>query len=192
VVKIIVDSMLGNLARWLRVLGYDTEYSRKMLDKDILTTAIREGRVLITKDLGLHRRALKKNIVSVYIPPEVTEIVDILAILVERLGIEVSFDKNNTRCPLCNNRLSIVPKAQIATLVSPEVLNKYDTFWYCSNCKKVYWQGNHWRTINDTIQLVKSRITTRSPAIQGRNEEKGLPKAATEDSGTTSSFDGFY
>ncbi len=160
-VKIIVDSMLGNLARWLRVLGYDTEYSRKMLDKDILTTAIREDRVLITKDLGLHRRALKNNITSVYIPPEVTEIADILTILVEKLGIEVKFDKNNTRCPLCNSRLSIVPKAQIATLVPPEVLSKYDTFWYCSKCKKVYWQGNHWRTINDTIQLIRSRVASK-------------------------------
>jgi len=162
VVKVVVDSMLGNLARWLRVLGYDTEYSRKMQDGDILSLAIRDSRIIITRDLGLHRRAIKKNLMSVYIPPELTEIADMLTLIAEKLGLSIDFDKGNTRCPLCNNRLSIVPKAQIASLVPPEVLNKYDTFWYCSKCRKVYWQGNHWKTISDTLEIVKSRLNRKT------------------------------
>lgn len=157
-VKIVVDSMLGNLARWLRVLGYDTEYSRKMQDKDILSLAIRDDRVVITRDLGLHRRAIRKNLKSVYVPPDLTEITDMLTLVAEKLGLSIGFDKSNTRCPLCNSRLTIVPKAQIASLVPPEVLNKYDTFWYCTRCNKVYWQGNHWKTISDTIEVVRSRL----------------------------------
>lgn len=167
-VKIVVDSMLGNLARWLRVLGYDTEYSRKLQDKDILNLAIRDGRVVITRDLGLYRRALKKNLKSVYIPPDLTEIVDMLTLVAEKLGLNIRFDKGNTRCPLCNSMLAIVPKAQIATLVPVEVLNKYDTFWYCVKCRKAYWQGNHWKTISDTIEVVRTRLnrdTGESPQL---------------------------
>lgn len=157
-VKIVVDSMLGNLARWLRVLGYDTEYSRRMQDRDILSLAIRDDRVVITRDLGLHRRAIKKNLKSIYVPPDLTEIADILVLVAEKLGLSIGFDKGNTRCPLCNSGLTIVPKAQIASLTPPEVLNKYDTFWYCARCNKVYWQGNHWKTIAETIEVVRSKL----------------------------------
>ena len=162
-VGIVVDSMLGNLARWLRVLGYDTEYSRKMQDKDLLSLAIREGRIIVTRDLGLHRRALKMNLKSVYIPPDVTEVADMLVLVAEGAGLSVRFDKSNTRCPLCNSRLSIVPKAQIATIVPPEVLAKYDTFWYCPRCRKAYWQGTHWKTISNTLEIVRSRLGRRPP-----------------------------
>ncbi|MEM2006541.1 MAG: Mut7-C RNAse domain-containing protein [Sulfolobales archaeon] len=165
VVRIVVDNMLGNLARWLRVLGYDTEYSRKSQDADILNLAIRDDRVIITRDLGLHRRATKKNLKSVYIPPDLTEIADILALVAEKLGLSVEFDKGNTRCPLCNNKLSIAPKAQIASFVPPEVLNKYDTFWYCAKCRKVYWQGNHWKTISDTLEMVKNKLNRKIGGI---------------------------
>ncbi len=158
-VKIVVDSMLGNLARWLRVLGYDTEYSRRTRDRDVISLAVREDRVIITRDLGLHRRAVKRNLRSVYIPPDVVEVVDMLALVAEKLGLSIKFDKGNTRCPLCNSKLDIVLKAQVAHLVPPEVLNKYDTFWYCAKCQKAYWQGRHWKTINDVIETVRSRLS---------------------------------
>ncbi|MCS7100046.1 MAG: Mut7-C RNAse domain-containing protein [Sulfolobales archaeon] len=162
-VKIVVDSMLGNLARWLRVLGYDTEYSRKMRDSDILEIAIREGRVIITRDRGLHRKAVKKNLKSVYVSPDLTDVVDMLTLVAKTLGLSIRFDKGSTRCPLCNTKLDIVPKARVASLVPPEVLNKYDTFWYCVKCRKAYWQGNHWKTINDTIDIVRSRLNANPP-----------------------------
>lgn len=161
-VKIVVDNMLGNLARWLRVLGYDTVYSRKMQDSDILEIAIRENRVIITRDRGLHRRAVKKNLKSIYISPGLTDVVDILTLVAKSLNLAIRFDKGNTRCPLCNAKLDVVPKAQIASLVPPEVLNKYDIFWYCAKCHKAYWQGNHWKTINDAIEIIKSKLNTNS------------------------------
>lgn len=171
-VKLVVDSMLGNLARWLRVLGYDTEYSKKIQDKDILSAAARDNRVIITRDLGLHRRAIKKNLTSVYLPPDLTDVADMLTLVAEKLGLSIKFDKGSTRCPLCNSRLSVVPKAHVASLVPPEILNKYDTFWYCAKCRKAYWQGNHWKAINDTIEIVKSRLTKISGEGATRVREK--------------------
>ncbi len=139
-------------------MGYDTEYSRRARDRDVVGLALREDRVIVTRDLGLHRRAAKRNLRSIYIPPDVVEVADMLALVAEELGLGMKFDKGNTRCPQCNSRLNIVPKAQIAHLVPPEVLNRYDTFWYCEKCQKAYWQGRHWKTINDVIETVRSRL----------------------------------
>lgn len=150
-------------------MGYDTVYSRQMHDKDVLSIAIREGRAIVTRDLGLHRKALKMNLVSVYVPPDVTDVADMLVLVANELGLNVRFDRNNTRCPICNNRLSIVPKAQVATIVPPEVLNKYDTFWYCAKCHKAYWQGHHWRTIHDTLELVRSKLNMKPTESSGQS-----------------------
>jgi uncharacterized protein with PIN domain len=157
-VRVVVDTMMGNLARWLRVLGVDTEYSRRFTDSEILSVAFREGRVVITKDLGLHRRALKLGLRSVYIPPDTTDVVEMLVIVARELGLSIEFDKGSTRCPICNTKLSVVSKAQVSTIVPPEVLNRYDTFWYCPRCHKAYWQGNHWKTISDVIEKARSRL----------------------------------
>jgi len=158
-VRVVVDTMMGNLARWLRVLGVDTEYSRRFTDSEILSVALREGRVVITKDLGLHRRALKLGLRSVYMPPDTTDVVEMLVIVARDLGLVIEFDKGSTRCPICNTKLSVVSKAQVSTIVPPEVLNRYDTFWYCPRCHKAYWQGNHWKTISDVIEKARSRLS---------------------------------
>ena len=158
-VRVVVDTMMGNLARWLRVLGVDTEYSRRFTDSEILSVALREGRVVITKDLGLHRRALKLGLRSVYMPPDTTDVVEMLVIVARDLGLVIEFDKGSTRCPICNTKLSVVSKAQVSTVVPPEVLNRYDTFWYCPRCHKAYWQGNHWKTISDVIEKARSRLS---------------------------------
>jgi len=157
-VRVVVDTMLGNLARWLRVLGVDVEYSRKFTDSEILSNAYREGRVVLTKDLGLHRRALRMGLKSVYIPPDTVDVAEMLVLVAKELGLSIRFDKGNTRCPICNTRLSVVSKAQVSTIVPPEVLNKYDTFWYCPKCHKAYWQGNHWKTISNIIEKARSKL----------------------------------
>ena len=47
------DVMLGKLARWLRMLGYDTAYERKIDDADVVGRVLREDRWLLTRDRHL-------------------------------------------------------------------------------------------------------------------------------------------
>ncbi|MEJ2081418.1 MAG: Mut7-C RNAse domain-containing protein [Acidobacteriota bacterium] len=57
--RFFADAMLGTLARWLRILGYDTEYQRDVDDDDLVRRCVAEGRIALTKDRRLvERRAL--------------------------------------------------------------------------------------------------------------------------------------
>jgi uncharacterized protein with PIN domain len=155
--KFVVDSMLGNLARWLRLLGYDTLYFKRIEDWRLINIAREDSRVLLTKDLSLYRKAVKKDVKSIYI--ESSDIVEMLATIAKELDIKLVFDESNTRCPLCNTLLIRVTKAEILHLVPQEVVNKYNIFWKCPKCEKVFWQGNHWNTISKILEEVNSKLS---------------------------------
>ncbi|MFN4046237.1 MAG: Mut7-C RNAse domain-containing protein, partial [Acidilobaceae archaeon] len=104
--KFVVDTMLGDLARWLRILGYDTVYSRIYSDREILELAFLGGRVLITRDGGLYRKAVKMGVRSVLV--ESTVIEERLAEVSVKLGIDLIVNPERSRCPECNGVLERV------------------------------------------------------------------------------------
>ena len=54
--KFLADVMLGRLAKWLRILGYDTLYFRDMDDQELIRRAVRDSRILLTRDRELSKR----------------------------------------------------------------------------------------------------------------------------------------
>ncbi len=154
--RLVIDSMLGSLARWLRILGYDTIYYRNVEDWLLINIAKKEDRVLITRDLSLYRRALSKGVKSVYIDA-FDDVADALAILSIRLGIDLTFKESKTRCPKCNTELMLVPKAEVLHLIPKNVALNHDKFWRCPKCNKVYWQGAHWKTIDDVLKRANNK-----------------------------------
>lgn len=148
--------MLGDIARWLRLLGYDTLYSKDYNDWEILKIAEKEGRTIITRDLSLYRKARKKKIPAIYLEPE--DIGEELAYIASRTGIRLVFKPNKTRCPYCNTELMAIPKAEAMALVPPAVGTKYERFWKCPKCKRVYWQGNHWNTIDKVLESARHKL----------------------------------
>ena len=58
----LVDAMLGNIARKLRIFGYDTLYLKDTSDSSVLGIASREKRILLTRDKELFRRVIKEGI----------------------------------------------------------------------------------------------------------------------------------
>ncbi|BEP17130.1 hypothetical protein PYJP_04820 [Pyrofollis japonicus] len=155
--KFIVDSMLGSLARWLRMLGYDTLYAKNWHDSRILEEAEKSGRILVTRDRGLYRRALRRGIEAVLVYENVVES---LAKLHRVYGIRLEIDPNKSRCPLCNAPLRRVSKEEVRGRVPPRVFEAYEEFWVCTGCGQVYWRGGHWRGINEI--LVEARRLARS------------------------------
>lgn len=153
-VKFILDGMLGKLARWLRMLGYNTKYSNKLEDAKLLEIAKRENRILLTRDLELYQQANAKGVRAIYVSGE--NEAQRLALLSEKLGISLDIDMARSRCPKCNALLSLVPKEKIVNKVEKTTLTYYDEFWECLKCGQVYWRGSHWKRIKETLENAKN------------------------------------
>lgn len=148
--RFVVDTMLGNLARWLRILGYDTLYSPTIEDWAILRIAEKEKRIIVTRDIGLYRRAVRKGLLAVLVSD--TEIRSMLEMLSTRCGIKIRFDENDTRCPICNGVLRKTDSlVEVSGKVDPQILSSYKTYWVCNSCGKVYWKGKHWKNIEKIL-----------------------------------------
>ena len=148
--------MLGKLARWLRMLGQDVTYSTELDDSKLLELAKKENFVLITKDLELYQRAITRGIDAFYIESKRES--DQLAELSLRYNLALMIDMEKSRCPLCNTRLKAAPKEQLMGELKKNTLTYYEKFWKCPNCSQVYWQGAHWKQINNTLNEAQLKV----------------------------------
>jgi len=143
----IVDGMLGSLARWLRIAGYDSIYFRDLDDGRLLEETKDSERVMLTRDRELYQRSLKLGLKSIYLESE--EVTAQLSHLKRQLGLKLI--ASNSRCPRCNGLLVETPKADVQDLVPAESFNAFEDFWVCGFCSKVYWKGSHWVKIRETL-----------------------------------------
>ncbi|MCL5877684.1 MAG: Mut7-C RNAse domain-containing protein [Candidatus Bathyarchaeota archaeon] len=158
--KFLADGMLGKLARWLRMLGQDVTYATQLGDNDLLGLAKAEGRVLLTKDLELYKRAIKRGAEAFYVEGEVET--EGLAKVAKRYGVELVVDMDKANCPICNTPLKATRKEQLRDKLEANTYLHYDRFWHCPNCGQVYWQGAHWKQITKTLAEAQSRLKTET------------------------------
>ncbi len=147
--KFVADGMLGSLARWLRMMGYDVEFPIVLNDDRLMSLAKKEDRILLTRDLELYKRATARGIDAFYV--EGRNESERLASLAGRFGLPLEIDLRFSRCPKCNTKIAIVPKAKIVGKVERNTFEHYNEFWQCPKCGKIYWQGAHWPKIRETL-----------------------------------------
>jgi len=162
--KFVVDTMLGNVARWLRMLGYDTLYKRSFKDWEILRVAERDDRVIVTRDRGLHNRALSRGLKSIYL--YLDDMAERLAYISAITGIRLYVDLEKSRCSICNGELRKVSREEVKDRVPPRVYRFYSDFWICTSCGKVYWIGSHWVKIEEILE--KARKLREEYALRKR------------------------
>ena len=158
----ILDGMLGKLARWLRMMGHDAEYSTTIDDAELLKIAKREKRVLLTRDLALYQQAAVKNIDAYYVEGNTGP--QRLAEVSGYFHIPLAIDLTQSRCPKCNAKLSSVSKKEIIDKVEKNTLLYYNEFWACPGCGSVYWQGAHWTKIRATLEKANVILDTKKVA----------------------------
>ncbi|MEB3773880.1 MAG: Mut7-C RNAse domain-containing protein [Desulfurococcales archaeon] len=167
--RFIADAMMGEVARWLRLLGYDTLYSRNYSDYQILRIAESTRRIIVTSDRGLHSRARRRGLRSIYISSHKIE--ERLAQVALGAGIRLHADPDRSRCPECNGELvKIKDKSLVKDKVPPGALNSYDTFYICRRCGRVYWRGGHWRNIERVLEEASRLVTTVRGMREGRDK----------------------
>jgi len=139
--KFLVDRMLGQTAKWLRLLGIDTEYAPEGEDEKLVEIADDEERVIITRDKELGRE--ENAILVEKEPPE-----SIIKEVIERYEVEI---KPLTRCSKCNSEVKKVDRERVKEEVPENVYERKKEFWYCEECAQYYWKGSHWDKIMDKI-----------------------------------------
>jgi uncharacterized protein with PIN domain len=135
--KFIADVMLGRLATWLRLLGYDTTYMPDADDPELARIARAEDRILLTRDVELTRRRGVRSVLieSDQVEEQVRQVFRAL-----KLTTREAF----SRCAECNHRLEIASKESVRGAVPPYVFQTQERFRRCANCGRVYWRGTHW------------------------------------------------
>jgi uncharacterized protein len=142
------DAMLGRLARWLRVLGFDTSYDAALTDAALVRLARDEERILLTRDRHLLRelRPVCAHEVRQDDP------LDQLRELVAALGLPAPAELF-TRCILCNTVLSPpLEDDEWALLLPPGLVEIQGPVRRCPACGRVYWHGSHVRRMRDTLR----------------------------------------
>lgn len=135
--RFLADAMLGRLARWLRVMGYDAADDPGADDAGLVRRAVEERRILLTRDRRLARDWWTDVIYRVEgeTPREqVREVVHRFGLRPHRLF---------TRCLLCNTPLESVSPADLAGRVPEGGQEEEQEFVRCSSCERIYWEGSH-------------------------------------------------
>lgn len=160
--KFLIDGMLGKLARWLRLLGYDVEYLNNTPDKQLIEKASKDDRILLTSDTQLYRLAAARGI-DTYLVEGKTE-VEKLARVAKRFEIKLDVNPKTSRCTTCNSPLNPVSKQEIKDQIPEKTLNTYTEFWKCINskCGKIYWAGRQWQNIIETLKEARKLSTSSS------------------------------
>jgi len=147
----IADVMLGRLAKWLRILGYDTLYDSHSTDDDLFFKAHQEKRILLTRDSELAQRMNPKFCLFIEgnsVPEQVKQVVEYYHLNTE--------DYIFTRCTLCNNLIRPISKELVKDHVPGFVFDSIDKFYFCEQCNKTYWAGSHIKLVRQVLSKISS------------------------------------
>ncbi len=148
--KFVADCMLGRLAKWLRILGFDVLYFSRAEDRELVAIARRDGRVLLTRDTGLIEKTKKReNRLFVASDDWQEQIVQVL----EEYGLWDDI-RPHSRCLACNLALKALTKVRARNLVTPYVLEHAESFALCPGCGRVFWQGSHSGDMERKIEAI--------------------------------------
>jgi len=149
--RLLVDAMLGRLARWLRLMGYDAAYWRDGSDLALIHHARSEGRLILTRD---HQLAGRRAVWAVLVEAETLD-AQIDEVRTKLWGNPQPF----SRCGECNGQLVDLPHAVAQGLVPPYVWHTQATFRRCPDCGRVYWKGTHWPALQARLAVDKGLLS---------------------------------
>jgi len=167
--KFIVDCMLGKLAKWLKILGFDTVYLNKAEDRDLLLLARREKRVLLTKDQELLLAASGHPSLSIENDDWQEQVAQVLDAF--RLRDRA---RPHSRCLACNIKLKRIPKRLARNLVTPFVFERAPSFAICPSCGRVFWPGTHFQDMARKVErILRARQKRRRFGPETKKNHRG-------------------
>ncbi|MDJ0497791.1 MAG: Mut7-C RNAse domain-containing protein [Acidimicrobiia bacterium] len=152
--RFLVDINLGKLARYLRLLGFDTLSDGRWHDAELVAIAVDQQRMLLTKDRPLLKRSAVTHGYLVRADVPLDQTIEVI----RRFDMTSSI-KPFGRCMECNGDLRTVEKADIDHVLEPLTRRYFDDFRQCVQCRRVFWKGSHHRRLAAVIEEVRARTT---------------------------------
>ncbi len=147
----IVDSNLGRLARYLRLLGFDCLYSNHFDDSEVAEIARNQRRIVLTRDRALLQRKIITH--GYYLRSDAPKLQTIEVL--RRYDLFPSI-KPFVRCTHCNGILREVAKQSIEHRLEPLTKAYFDTFLMCETCHRIYWEGSHCTRMEHLVETFRA------------------------------------
>jgi uncharacterized protein len=154
--KFITDASLGRLAKWMRLLGYDTVVFTKEAGRDLLRQAKAEGRIVLTRRKDMTERQFSGTLFLITDIDVGKQLNDVI----EKFSLNVDRQKMFGICLECNEKLYPVDKEDVCDLVPPFVFENCAQYNQCPRCHKIYWIGTHQR---NALRFMKKHIPLHLP-----------------------------
>ncbi len=143
-VRFLCDQNLGRLAKWLRILGFDTEFMPKW-DEDFMIQAMKSGRIVLTRKGTLSEKRGMVFISHDHVQDQLQELTSFLDLKHEPF----------IRCSRCNTLLVDRSRDEVKGHVADYVYATHENFAGCPMCGRIYWKGTHISRIYDMIHLTQ-------------------------------------
>jgi uncharacterized protein with PIN domain len=149
--RFVADTHLGKLARHLRMAGFDTLYGNDWDDDRIVALSLAQRRTILTRDRGMLRRREVERGYCVRAVESEAQLAEVVAAL-QLEGLLAPF----TRCRECNTLLEEAAPEAVADRVPEKVRGLYGRFKSCPTCRRVYWEGSHFRRMEGVIARLRA------------------------------------
>jgi len=144
--RFIADCHFGKLAKYLRLMGFDTLFFPQIDDNDLIDLANSEGRIILTRDKELFQRqkADCTLVDAVKIDKQLQELSTVFEL--------VKYQRPFSLCIVCNEPLHVVDKESILHRLPPKVIRYFSYFEICDKCQRIYWQGDHYKKMKASLE----------------------------------------
>lgn len=145
------DCMVGKLAKWLRILGYDTFYRRKIADPELIEKAAENGGILLTRD----EKMLERKGADRYLLIKSDDYIDQLGQVIEEFDLSIEKSRLFTRCTVCNTPTESIDKERVKDRVPPYTYRHHEDYSICRVCDRIYWRGSH---VDNTFKRLADKL----------------------------------
>ncbi len=150
--RFLLDNHLGQLATYLRMLGFDTLYRNDYQDEELARVASLDNRVLLTRDRRLLMRTAIRQGYCIHQTDPRRQAVEVL----KRFKLQGQVEPFR-RCLRCNSPLQVVSKEDVLDRLEPLTKLYYDEFRLCPSCGQVYWKGSHYGHMLEMIEAMAAQ-----------------------------------
>jgi uncharacterized protein with PIN domain len=134
------EKTLGKLTKWLRLLGFDTQYEPELSGKRFIEN-LEKDRILLTRTRRIRKQFASRKLIFV----ESDHLEEQLSQIFHELGLKASQTRPFSRCLQCNVPIIAVEKNSLWGRVPDYIFETHDHFKKCTECDRIYWHGSHTR-----------------------------------------------